>query len=344
MHPKIISVAIVLLLSSPSFTCEGFGISQPQILSQIGQPMRVRARVDLDGRDADKVRVSLLPAAAYAAVGFGPAQVDPSRLRMRMEIDPQGTFLVIESDERVLEPVVNVAIALQADGMRQSSLVSFMFDLPTTTHFAVMPESETPVTARGPDVALAKPSRQSGLSHTTLMRAGPGSLAASRSAARIPAGRLPAAVAAASEPGAASWGFSGRAIELVTGEGMQRRGGILLVLLFGGGAFLLLLRTLNARMSLEDFDTWEGPHPAMTALPGTSRIALPGPQPLPRRALPAPAVDPRAKFLLQRVSHLEPQLVGEDSLFRRLLLVRAEIEAGHLSDAEAQLQMLEKEV
>jgi len=353
MHPKSISVAVVLLLSSLSFPCEGFGISHPQILSQIGQPMRVRARVDLDGRESDKVRVSLLPAAAYASVGFGPAQVDPSRLRMRMEIDQQGTFLLIESDERVLEPVVNVAIVLQADGMRQSSLVSFMFDLPTTPHFAVAPEPEAAVAASGPDVALAARSRPPAMAQATPVRATPRAVAAPRIASRMPSARrspesLPDAAAEAAssvpEAAAASWRFAGRTIELLTGEGMQRRGGVLLILLCGGTAFLLLLRNLNARMSLEDFDTWEGPHPAMTALPGASRLALPAPQPVNRQALPAPAGDPRARFLLKRVSHLEPQLVGEDSLFRRLLLVRAEIEAGHLADAEAQLQLLEKEV
>jgi len=343
MRPKTITLAVTLLLSGLSFNCEGFGISQPQVMSQVGQPMRVRARVELDGRDSDKVRVSMLPAPSYAALGFGPAQIDPSRLRMRMEIDSQGTFLLIESDERVLEPVVNLAIVLQAEGMRQSSLVSFMFDLPTTTHFAAAPQREEPVAVprTGPDIALTSSSRQPALAHAVLVRAGPPRTAGKAPPASAPAVE-PAVETTAPESVASPWGLAGRTVEWLTAERLQRQGSILLILFCGGGAFLLLMRNLNARMSLEDFDTWEGPHPEMTALPGASRLALAASKSVPRPALPAP--DDRAKLLLQRVSHLEPQLVGEDSRFRRLMLVRAEVEAGHFSEAEAQLRMLEKDV
>jgi len=350
MRRKTITLAVTLLLSSLSFTCEGFGISHPQVLSQIGQPMRVRARVELDGRDSDKVRVSMLPATSYAALGFGPAQIDPSRLRMRMEIDPQGTFLLIESDERILEPVVNLAIVLQAEGMRQSSLVSFMFDPPTTTRFAGRPQQEEPVAApasrTGPDIALAPSSRQPALTRAVLMRAAPVLAVPPRSAGKTPPAPAvePGDETTATEPAAAPWGLAGRIVDGLTGERMQRQRSILLIFFCGGGAFLLLMRTLNARMSLEDFDTWEGPHPELAAQPSAPRLALAAAKPLPRPALPTPDTDTRAKLLLQRVAHLEPQLVGEDSRFRRLLLVRAEVEAGHYSEAEAQLRMLEKDV
>ncbi len=114
-----IAAGLLALGALQPIPAAALGIGAAEFHSHLGEPLRLRLPVLLDGTEASReLEARLLPASAYAPLGLEPPRLDPGALDLRLISDGDGIWLEMQSSRRVLEPLVVLLLEARLGSVR----------------------------------------------------------------------------------------------------------------------------------------------------------------------------------------------------------------------------------
>lgn len=157
----MVVMAAALATTALSLQAAALSIGEPQVLSNLGEPLRVRVPI-LDHTAAGTVQVSLLPAASYDALALIPPPTDRD-ITGRVVEDAGQTYFWVESARVITEPVFDLAIEAVSRNFVSVRHVTVLLDppvfVPASDPVADVADAAA-IAQRAPPVDAARPSQQ----------------------------------------------------------------------------------------------------------------------------------------------------------------------------------------
>ena len=153
LHNVLLAIATAAT-AALSLNAGAISIGEPQILSSLGEPLRVRVPI-LDYSGSGTVRMSLLPASSYDTLALIPPPGDRN-ISGRVVQDGGQTYFWVESTRVITEPVFDLAIEASMRDFVSVRHVTVMLDPPEVVA-ATAPATDAPATALPAQPTLARP-------------------------------------------------------------------------------------------------------------------------------------------------------------------------------------------